>query len=78
MNHGTRSQTYAVGDRVRIDIPDETHPNHKHHGRNGEIIAVISGAHQSGMGGLQSGRYRVELDTGGAVDVEAHYLRPPI
>ena len=64
---------FDVGDRVRIDIPDETRRDHKHHGRNGKIIAVVP------VGGdAAAGRYRVKLDVGGAVDVGPGDLRPPI
>ena len=74
MNDTTRSGPYDVGDRVRIDIPDETRADHKHHGRNGELIAVIP----LGEPGAEGGRFRVELDVGGTVDVGPQDLRPPI
>jgi hypothetical protein len=32
----------GVGDRVRVDIPDETDPDHHLHGQHGEIITTIS------------------------------------
>ena len=75
MNETSRAGPFDVGDRVRVDIPDETRPDHKHHGKNGELIAVIptgEGDHE----GLT--RCRVELDTGGTVDVGPQDLRPPI
>lgn len=76
MNDTTGAGPFDVGDRVRIDIPDETRPDHKHHGKNGEIIALIPiGEHEESEPG---GRFRVELDTGGAVDVGPQDLRPPI
>jgi ribosomal protein L21E len=74
MNETSPPGPFDVGDRVRIDIPDETRPDHKHHGKNGEVIAVIPIGEQPEA----SGRFRVELDTGGAVDVGPQDLRPPI
>lgn len=74
MSDTSRAGPFDVGDRVRIDIPDETRPDHKHHGKNGEVIAVIPIGERSDTGG----RFRVELDTGGAVDVGPQDLRPPI
>ena len=36
-------QRISEGDCVRIDIPDETDPDHqKYHGKHGEIVAVLS------------------------------------
>ncbi len=33
---------FEEGDRVRIDIPDETDPDYnRHQGRHGEIIAIL-------------------------------------
>jgi ribosomal protein L21E len=65
---------FDVGDRVRIDIPDERRSEHMYHGKNGELIAVIP----VGSGADRYERFRVELDIGGAIDVEAEDLRPPI
>jgi hypothetical protein len=70
-----RDQTFDVGDRVRIDIPDETHPDHPHHGKNGEIIAEIPGDSRNDRGGRQ---LRVALDIGDVVDVRPFEVRPPI
>lgn len=78
MSDRIRGSKREVGDRVRIDIPDETHPDHHHHGVNGEVVAVLSAVDRSGMGAHQAGRYRVELDTGGVIDLRAEFLRPPI
>lgn len=78
MSDQARRLSLEVGDRVRIDIPDETHPDHHHHGTNGEIIAVLSAIDRSSLDQRQAGRFRVELDTDGIVDVRAEYLRPPI
>lgn len=32
--------TYQLGDRVRIDIPDETDPDFELHGEHGLVIAL--------------------------------------
>ena len=33
---------FEEGDRVRIDIPDETDPDYSRlHGRHGEIVAIL-------------------------------------
>lgn len=71
--------SFGVGDRARIDIPDETDPDHRYHGRNGEIIAIIPDNASSVTGAEQDdGIYRVELGTGETVDVRSRDLRPPI
>jgi len=37
-----QTQRVSQGDRVRVDIPDETHPAHdSHHGRHSEVIAIL-------------------------------------
>ena len=34
---------FGQGDRVRIDIPDETDPDHEqYHGQHGTVIKIIS------------------------------------
>lgn len=73
MSDAPRTGPYDVGDRVRIDIPDETRSAHKHHGKNGEVIAEIPAGEPDAVD-----RFRVELDTGGTVDVGPQDLRPPI
>ena len=30
------------GDRIRIDIPDETDPNHQYHGEHGVVVKTLS------------------------------------
>lgn len=74
MSDTTPDTPFDVGDRVRIDIPDESRPEHRYHGKNGELIAVIP----VGSGAERNERLRVELDIGGAVDVGPEDLRPPI
>ncbi|MFD1647989.1 hypothetical protein [Haloarchaeobius litoreus] len=70
---------FHEGDRVRIDIPDETDPDHVHHAKHGEIVRLWSDD-----AGVESGDsrdsilYRVELDSGESIDVRWRDLRPPI
>ena len=36
-------ERFSEGDRVRIDIPDETDPDHQeYHGEHGRLVAVLS------------------------------------
>ncbi len=70
---------YDVGDRVRIDIPDEKDPDHHHHAEHGEITNIISDdAGETTGDDRDSYIYRVTLDTGGIVDVREQDLRNPI
>lgn len=79
MTDPLRPKTIEVGDRVRIDIPDETDPDFRHHGDNGEVIAVIEDEASSVTGGRQDDNlYRIHLDSGDTIDVRRRDLRPPI
>ena len=71
-------EPFDVGDRVRIDIPDENRGDHNFHGKNGEIIAWIPTSDQAPPTAPSDGRYRVALDVGGTVDVWPQDVRPPI
>jgi hypothetical protein len=70
----------SEGDRVRIDIPDETDPDHAlYHGEHGTVVAII----EDDAGGLLgddrgSAIYRVELDSGETADFRWRDLRSPI
>lgn len=48
------SQTYEIGERVRIDIPDESDPDFQYHWWNGEVISVIPDDAGSIMGDPQN------------------------
>ena len=72
--------SYEEGDRVRMDIPDETDPDHERlHGEHGTIIAI-----QEDDAGETTGDdrdnylVRVELDSGETVDLRWRDLRPAI
>lgn len=71
---------FEPGERVRIDIPDETDPDHdQHHGKHGTIVETISDSGGSVTGDEQdSVIYRVELETGTTADFRARDLRTPL
>lgn len=71
---------FEPGERVRIDIPDETDPDHdQYHGKHGTIVETISDSGGSVTGDEQdSVIYRVELETGTAADFRARDLRTPL
>jgi hypothetical protein len=72
--------TLEQGDRVRVDIPDETDPDHdRHHGRHGSIIAIIPDDAESITGNeTDADLFRVEFDDGEYADFRRLDLRPPI
>ncbi|MFC7165932.1 hypothetical protein [Halospeciosus flavus] len=71
---------FTEGDRVRVDIPDETDPDHeRHHGVHGTVVGVLSDNAGSVTGDdRDSSLYRVELETGEISDFRWRDLRPPI
>jgi len=68
------------GARVRIDIPDETDPDHELHGEHDTIVDVIRDDAGKSTGSEQNDNlYRIELDSKQRrVDVRSRDLRPPI
>jgi hypothetical protein len=70
---------FQEGDRVRIDIPDETDPDYSRlHGRHGEIIAILEDDAGAVTGdGRDTVLYRVQLDDETKTDVRWRDLRPP-
>lgn len=72
-------QQFGKGDRVRIDIPDETDPDHTYHGAHGRVTAVLSDDAATLTGDAQdSCLYRVSLESGRTVDFRQRDLRPPL
>ena len=73
-------QRFSKGDRVRIDIPDETDPDHQeYHGEHGRIVAVLSDDVDSLTADERDAQlYRVALDSGETADFRWRDLRPPI
>jgi ribosomal protein L21E len=71
---------FEIGDRVRIDIPDETDPDYaEFHGKHGKIVSTLED-NLSGLTGEPEHDkiYRVEVEDGRTVDLRHHDLRPPI
>ena len=70
---------FEEGDRVRIDIPDETDPDYNRlHGRQGGIIAILEDDAGAVTGDDRDAvLYRVQLDDGTKTDVRWRDLRSP-
>jgi len=71
---------YDVGDRVRIDIPDKTDPDHdQYHGEHGKITDILEDEASKLTGEqLDSIIYQIKLDNGDCIDVRHRAIRPPI
>ncbi len=71
---------FVEGDRVRIDLPDETDPDHsRYHGKHGVIVTVLTDdAGAVTADERDSQLYRVALENGEIVDFRWRDLRPPI
>lgn len=71
-------QRFVVGDTVRIDIPDETDPDHEsYHRVQGQVVETIADDGAEVTGDDRDGLlYRVELETGETIDVRWRDLRP--
>lgn len=70
---------FSEGDRVRIDIPDETDPDHQHHGHHGEVTSVHRDNAGDTTGDIRDSLlYSVQLDSGEELDFRWRDLRPPI
>lgn len=72
-------QRFHKGDRVRIDIPNTTDPDHEpYHGREGRIVTVNEDA-----AGFETNderdslNYLVEFDNGDSMHFRWRDLRPP-
>lgn len=73
-------QHISEGGRVRIDIPDETDPDHqKYHGRHGEVVVVLSDDADSVTAEERDSQiYRIAFDSGETADFRWRDLRPPL
>lgn len=71
---------FKPGDRVRVDVPDETDPDFdRYHGCHGVIMDVSKDAAGRVSGDERdSVRYRVELDDGETADFRWRDLRPAV
>ena len=68
------------GDQVRVDIPDETDPDHNaYHGQQGTVVGVLTDDADEETGDSRDATiYRVELDNGQRTDFRWRDLRPPL
>ena len=69
---------FEEGDRVRVDIPDETDPDHDRlHGKRGIVVDIIEDDAGLETGDLRdSYSFRVETDGGEIEDLRWRDLRP--
>lgn len=74
----TRMRRFTEGDRVRIDIPDKSDPDHeRYHDAFGTVVDVLEDDAGLETGDVRdSALFRVELDRGIHVDVRWRDLRP--
>ena len=72
-------QRFNSGDRVRVDITDDTDPDHgQYHGRHGEVVELLEDDASEMTGDdRDSVIYRIRLDDGETVDLRWRDLRPP-
>lgn len=70
---------WEVGDRVRVDIPDETDIDHHLHGTHVRIVNILSDEAGEVTGDPSDSHiYRVEVKNGErTIDFRAKDLRPP-
>jgi hypothetical protein len=67
------------GDRVRIDIPDESDPDHYLHGKHGTVQNIIQDDAPRLTGRPEDAQLlTIKLENGEQVDVRNHDIRPPI
>lgn len=71
---------FEEGDRVRVDIPNETDPDHDElHGKHGTVVELLSDDAGETTGSEQdSVIYCIEVENGQTHDFREHDLRPPI
>ncbi len=71
-------QRFSEGDRVRVDIPDETDPDHKrYHGVRGTVVATLEDDAGRATGDERDSLlFRVELENGHVEDFRWRDLRP--
>jgi len=63
-------EQFTEGDRVRVDIPDETDPDHKqYHGEHGTVVASLEDHVEKVTGNKRGGvLFRMELESGETAD----------
>jgi len=73
------SETIQKGDRVRVDIPDETDPDHRYHGEHGEVVNILDDDAGRETGDPRDSLiYRLRLESGETVDLRWRDIRPPL
>lgn len=74
------TQRFTTGDCVRVDIPDETDPDHEqYHGRHGTVTKVIEDNASTATGDKRDDLiYRVEFEDATTADLRWRDIRPPI
>lgn len=72
-------QRFSEGDPVRVDIPDETDPDHeRYHGVRGTVVEVFKDDAGSATGDERDSLlYRIEFEDGHREDFRWRDLRPP-
>ena len=71
---------FTTGDRVRVDIPDTTDPDHdRYHGLHGTVVEVLEDDVSEITGDDHDAViYRIELENEETADFRWRDLRPPI
>jgi ribosomal protein L21E len=71
---------FTTGDRVRVDIPDMTDPDHdRYHGVHGTVVDVLDDRASEVTGDdRDESIFRVELENGETADFRWRDLRPSI
>lgn len=70
---------FEVGDSVRVDIPDESDPEHHLHGRHGKVSEVFEDDGNKLVGEDRDSKlYRVKFEGGAEIDFRWRDIRPPI
>lgn len=71
---------FTVGDRVRVDIPNEVDPDHdRFHGRHGTIVEILEDDAAEETGHEQDAYlFEIEFDSGDTMDFRGRDLRPPL
>jgi ribosomal protein L21E len=73
-------EQFTKGDRVRVDIPDTTDPDHdRYHGVHGTVVDVLEDEVSEVTGDDRDETiFRVELENGKTADFRWRDLRPPL
>jgi len=71
---------FTVGDRVRVDIPNELDPDHdRYHGRHGKVVKIMEDDAVEETGNEQDAfLFEIEFDEGDTMDFRGRDLRPPL